>query len=140
MILHCDFEELRALESGARLVLSGARPPQDSTFETAETTEEVEQLLGLLTGSISIRSLAELEAIWGAVSLITETLQQRLEETIVEYHPAYEDAVALYFEHAHALVVQRRLEGMRAEMRALIELMTGQGPTAETASSVTFPD
>jgi hypothetical protein len=140
MILNCNFEELQALRSGADLVLSGSGAPVEIGSGMVGTSADVEELIPLLDGSISVHSLSDLEAIAGAVGLISATLSRRLEEKVLELHPAHEEAVALYFDHAHSLVVLDRLARMAAEMRAIIELMTGEQPTAESASSVRFPD
>ena len=140
MILNCNFEELQALRSGAGLVLSGAPLGMASARYPAAGRGDVERLVPLLDGSISVRNLVELESISGAVSLIASTLRHRLEATVLEYHPAHEEAVTLYFEHAHVLVALDRLERMGDEMRGLIELMTGDSPTADSAGSVSFPD
>ena len=55
-------------------------------------------------------------------------------------HAAGEEAVAAYFDFAHALTVAHRLEELADEMTALVELVTGRPPDAETARSFRFPD
>ena len=48
--------------------------------------------------------------------------------------------MAAYFDFAHAFTVQHRVSEMATEMSALIELMTGAPPTAQTARDIHFPD
>ena len=141
MILNCNFEELQALVSGADLLLAGAGDPsQSAVVAPAEALAEVELLRPRLNGSLSIDTLARQQSVRGAVAAICEELHDRLEEKVVEYHPAHEEAVLLYFDYAHAIAVLSRLDEMGAEMRGLIELMTGSPPTTATAAGVTFPD
>lgn len=140
MILQCNFEELRALASGAELLLAGQlRSGQGSIVAPSEAATEVEQLLPRLTGGLSITTLVEQRTVRKAVAAICEELHDRLEEKVLQYHPAHEEAVSLYFEYAHAFGVLKRLDEMGTEMTAMIELMTGS-VTDEAAAEVTFPD
>ncbi len=141
MILHCNFEELQALAAGAELVLS-EESGRDDTIVVAPTavSAQIELLLPRLTGDLSIDTLAEQQGIRNAVAAICETLRMRLESRVLEYHPAHEEAVAHYFDFAHVRTVLHRLDVMGAEMRALVELLTGGPPTPEGATTVTFPD
>ena len=141
MILHCNFEELRALAAGAELLLmEHQRASQASIVAPSEAATEVEQLQTRLTSSLSIATLAEQRAVRKAVAAICEELHERLEEKVLQYHPAHEEAVSLYFDYAHAFGVLKRLDEMGTEMRALIELMTGAAATDQTAATVGFPD
>ena len=141
MILNCSFEELRALASGAELIRSPQAHGVDSPVAApSETLAHVDLLRPRLSAPFSIETLAEQRSVRTAVSAICEELHERLEEKVIEYHPAHEEAVALYFDYAHAFAVLRRVEEMGVEMEAMIELMTGQPATAATATSVTFPD
>jgi hypothetical protein len=63
-----------------------------------------------------------------------------MEATVVATHAAGEEAVAAYFDFAHALTVAHRIEELSDEMSALIELVTGHPPDDETARSFRFPD
>lgn len=141
MILHCNFEELRALSSGAELILAGDSAEQNSAVAApAEGMAQVEQLVSRLGGDFAIDSLAEQRRVRSAVDLICENLRSRLDNLVVEYHPGHEEAVANYFDFAHARAVLHRLDGMGMEMNALIELITGAPATDETAESISFPD
>jgi hypothetical protein len=61
-----------------------------------------------------------------------------MDERIIDTNPANEEAVTLYFDYGHSRTVLYRLEQMRAEMEAIIDLIGGTNPAA--ASTVTFPD
>ncbi|MEX2582622.1 MAG: hypothetical protein WD766_05090, partial [Gemmatimonadota bacterium] len=74
------------------------------------------------------------------VAAICRDLHERMDEKVLEYHPAHEEAVLLYFDYAHAFAVLSRLDVMGAEMTAMVELITGERPTDESAKSVKFPD
>lgn len=142
MILSCNYEELRALETGAELLLSDyAGDSHGAVAAPTEVLTQVEQLQPRLrTGALSIESLADQRSLRGAVALICENLHDRLESKVLEFHPAHEEAVSLYFDYAHVIAVLKRLDEMGTEMTALIELMTGEPPTPEAAASVSFPD
>lgn len=141
MILTCNFEELRALASGAELLLTEHESaPQGSIVAPSEAATEVEQLQQRLTSSLSIGTLAEQRMVRKAVAAICEELHERLEEKVLQYHPAHEEAVSLYFDYAHVFGVLSRLDEMGVEMSAMIELMTGSVVTDQSAASVSFPD
>lgn len=140
MILTFSYEELRALAVGADLLLSRwdlsspgliAAPP--------ESLAEVELLRLRLTGPLSIDTLSEQRSLRGAVAMICDDLHDRMEAKVIEYHPAHEEAVALYFDYAHTFSVLARLDQIGAEMSAMIELMTGESPSKES-SAIAFPD
>jgi hypothetical protein len=134
MILHCNFEELRALSSAGEMILTAAG---GGVAAPPEQRARVERLLPRLTGDFSIESLADQRGVREAVDYICRDLHHRMDEKIVEYHPAHEEAVALYFDYGHSRTVLHRLEHMGAEMEALAELMGGG---AEAAGRLTFPD
>lgn len=141
MILNCNFEELRALASGAELVQMGqTQAAHAPAAAPSEAMPHLDLLRTRLDADLSIETLSEQRSVRTAVSAICEGLHERLEEKVIEFHPAHEEAVALYFDYAHAFAVLKRLDVMGAEMEALIELMTGAPATAASASSVSFPD
>lgn len=141
MILHCNFEELRALATGVELLLTDSlRGSQGSVVAPSEAITDVERLRSRLTESLSINTLAEQRSVRGAVAAICEELHDRLEEKVLQYHPAHEEAVSLYFDYAHVFGVLNRLDEMGSEMTALIEVMTGGPVTELSANGVTFPD
>ncbi|HEX2191306.1 MAG TPA: hypothetical protein VHG51_20515 [Longimicrobiaceae bacterium] len=141
MILYCNFEELRALASGAEMVLGSAVAASGSAVAApAETMELVELLRPRLTGDMSLTSLAEQRQVRTAVHAICEELRVHMDERIVQLSPGHEEAVNTYFDYAHSRVVLDRLDRMGSEMYAIVELITGAAPNETTAHSVTFPD
>ncbi len=141
MILFCNFEELRAISAGAELLLSDEQGESGRGIAAPpEALAQVERLQPRLTASIEIRTLADQQGLRSALSLICETLHSRMESKVLEYHPAHEEAVSLYFDYAHVFAVLGRLESIGTEMNAIIELMTGSPATPEDAATKTFPD
>jgi hypothetical protein len=63
-----------------------------------------------------------------------------MESMVLATHAADEDAVSAYFDFAHALTVAHRIEELGSEMEAVIELVTGETPSAEAVRSFRFPD
>jgi hypothetical protein len=141
MILHCSYEELMAVKAGASLALDrpegwgGAR-----VMAPPEVVADLEALLPRLSGDLSIATLAEQQSIRRAVTFILEELTEQMDAAILDEFPAAEKAVLSYFDYAYVLTVLDRLKRMEAEMTGLIELMTGQPPTAESSASITFDD
>ncbi len=140
MILYCTFEELSAIAAGAERVLAEVGSGASVIVAPPEVVADVEALLPRLSGDLSITTLAEQQSIARAVTYIVAELKQRMDALVVDEHPASEYAVGAYFDYAHALSVQDRVMRMGKEMGALIEVMTGRPPTAETAREFTFPD
>jgi hypothetical protein len=141
VILHCNFEELRALASGAEMVLGATVAASGSAVAApAEAMALVELLRPRLTGDMSLTSLAEQQQVRTAVFAICEELRVQLDERIIQLSPGDEQAINTYFDYAHSRVVLDRLDRMGSEMSAIVELITGAGPTERTAHSVTFPD
>jgi hypothetical protein len=141
MILNFNFEELRALEAGAEMFLAEHSHSMASAVAApSEARADVERLRSRLGGAISINTLADQRALRKAIAAICGDLHERMEESVIRYHPAHEEAVALYFDYAHVFGVLTRLDEMGTEMNALIELMTGAPPSDAAAREVTFPD
>jgi hypothetical protein len=141
VILSFNFEELRALEAGAEMFL--AEHPHAAGGPVAAPSEaltDVEKLRPRLAGEISVHTLADQRSLRKAVAAIAGELHERMEEMLLRYHPAHEEAVALYFDYAHVFGVLTRLDEMGTEMNAIIELMTGAPASDESARGVTFPD
>jgi len=97
-----------------------------------------EELRALRAGARSL--LGRHPATPAAVAAIVEYLRAEMEARVVTTHPAGEEAVAAYFDFAHALSAQHRLEGLSAEMTALAEVVTGRPVDEETARTFRFPD
>ncbi len=140
VILRLNFEEIRALSSGGRSLLEGVAEPLSPVIAPPESRTRVESLLPRLDGDLSVSTLAEVQAVSGAVDAIVEYLLVEMETTVLASHAADEGAVAAYFDFAHALTVSHRLTEMAREMVALIELVTGQPVTEESRQSFQFPD
>lgn len=141
VILSFNFEELRALETGTELFLSDHFHTSDSSVAApVEAFYAVERLRPRLSGAVEVETLAEQREIRRAVAAVASDLHERMEEAVLRYHPAHEEAVALYFDYAHVFGVLTRIDQMGAEMSAIIELMTGEPANDRTARSVTFPD
>lgn len=140
MILHCNYEELSALRSGAHVLLDEGGKGRSTVAAPPASRGQVEALLPRLRGDLSIDTLAEQERVEVAVGVIVECLRAEMKAAVVSYHPAHEAAVAAYFEYAHAEAVLERLQELGEEMTALIELVTGEAPTGDLAESFEFPE
>lgn len=140
MILHCNYEELRALRSGGRSLLEGGAEESSYVLAPPEDRARVEALLPLLDGDVSVTTLAELLGVTLAVDAILAYLRAEMEAVVVATHAADESAVAAYFDFAHVLTVLSRLHDLAAEMEAMIELVTGVPADSETALTFRFPE
>ena len=141
MILRCNYEEVEALRGGARALLdrtSGSSPV--GVLAPPESRARVEALLPRLKGDLSVSTLAELRAVRVAVEAIVEHLREEMEAHVLASHAADESAVNAYFAFAHALTVASRVREIGEEMEAIIELVTGVSPKADTARTFRFPD
>jgi hypothetical protein len=140
VILHCNFEELRALAAGVELFLTENHESQGYVVAPSEAATDVQHLQPRLTSSLSIHTLAEQRSVRKAVAAVCDELHERLEEKVIQFHPAHEEAVSLYFDYAHVFAVLKRLDEMGAEMTAMIEVMTGAPVTENSAGAIAFPD
>jgi hypothetical protein len=135
VILHCNFEELRALAAASELIVADGHGQSGAVAAPPESLVMVEQLVPRLTGDMSIETLPDQRRVQKAVHFIVGDLHRRLDERIIEAHPADEEAVALFFDYGHSRSVLHRLELMGAEMEAIVELIGGAA-----AAGMTFPD
>lgn len=140
MILHCTYEELRALRSAGERVLAAPVGGDGSIAAPPQGVPAVEELLPRLTGDLSISTLAEQRRVRQAVSLLCQDLRVRMDAEIIEFHPAHEDAVSFYFDYAHTRIVLERVERMGTEMKAMVDLMSGGDADADLVDTMTFPD
>lgn len=140
MILHCNFEELRALRQGAYVLLERGEDDGSVVAAPPARRAEVEELLPRLEGDLSIETLAEQRAVAGALSAIVECLREDMEAEVVARYPAQENAIEAYFDFAHSLSVLARAREMGAEMEDLIELVMGEPADESVARSFVFPD
>jgi hypothetical protein len=138
MILHCTFEELSVLGAAAERVLHA--PDAGGVAAPPQVMADLEALAPRLTGDIGVQTLHEVQSIQRAGSFLLEDARERADAMILEQHPAAEAAVVAYFEYAHLLTFLDRVNRMGAQMKALIELMTGEAPTESGARRVSFPD
>jgi hypothetical protein len=138
MILHCSFEELSALDAATERVLEAAGSGESAA--SREILDDLEALAPRLDGDFSLDSLADQESVERAIRFLLEDTRARTDEFILQEHAAAESAIRAYFEYANVLTVFDRIRLLGAEMRALIELMTGSPPTDEAARSVSFED
>jgi hypothetical protein len=138
VILHCNFEELAAVNSGAIRTLASedgagvAAPP--------EALADVEALLTRLDSTLTLNVLFEQASVERALATILDELRDRMDRLVVEQHVGAEESIIAYFDYANVLTVFDRVQQMGKEMRGMIELMTGEHPNAHTARSITFPD
>jgi hypothetical protein len=140
VILQFNYEELTALKAGARSFLGRDEESDSRVLAPPAERVRVEALLPRLEGDVSVPTLAELRAVRSAVDAIVECLRVEMESVVVATHAADEQAVAAYFDFAHALTVAHRLDEMASEMEAMIELVTGEPSTSATSRSFHFPD
>jgi hypothetical protein len=140
VILYCNYEELTALKAGARVLLDRAEADSERARLSPRLRADVENLLPLLDGDISLSTLGEVLSVERAVIAIVRHMRVDMETKVVVTHPAEEGAVAAYFDFAHGFVVEHRVREMAAEMEALIELVTGEEPTREAVGSFDFYD
>jgi hypothetical protein len=139
MILHCTYEELTALGATAGRVVSAA---EDGAHVAAPTQAlaDVASLQPRLHGDLSIATLEEQRSVERAVEYLLEELRVRMNDYILSQHVGSEDSINAYFDYAHVHTLRERVRGIGREMAVMIELMTGEPPTAESARSVTFSD
>ncbi|MGI9625257.1 MAG: hypothetical protein ACR2QM_00360 [Longimicrobiales bacterium] len=139
MILHCSYEETKALTWGTELFLDQA-PQSGSVLAPPREVAAVESLRDRISGEFSVETYHELQGLEAALDAVTGALARRMRSLIVATHPAGEEAVSAYFDYAHALSVLERARELKAEMSALIELMTGAPVDEESARRLSFPD
>jgi hypothetical protein len=141
VILHFNYEEIQALRSGARSYLGDVGTPSPAAvLAPSETRARVEHLLPRLQGDLVFSTLGELRIMRGAVATLVESLRVQMESAVVATHAADEDAVSAYFDFAHGFTVLNRIDEIAGEMEAMIELVTGEAPSAEAARTFRFPD
>jgi len=140
MILHCNFEELGALRTGADVLLGKGSGESSPVAAPPQGREEVEALLPRLSGDLTMETLADQRRVLKGITAIVARLKDEMDMSILSAHPADEAAVSSYFLYAHALAVLMRVSELGQEMEALIEVLTGKPATPEVAASFRFPD
>jgi len=140
MILRCNYEEVTALAYGARACL-GERIGADSPVAAPTATRgAVESLLTHLTGDLSISTLREQREVQLALETVVDFLRAEMDAQVLAAHPAAEEAVAAYFDFAHALSVLERAREIGVEMSALAELIAGSPLSEADIFDFAFPD
>ena len=139
VILHCSYEEIQALARGTQVFLTGDRGDVTVMAPPREVAA-VEELARRLGSELSVSSYRELEDIESGLDAVTDALGSEMDAMVVATHAAGEEAISAYFDYANALTVLARARELKGEMRALIELMTGEPVTEMSAREVSFPD
>ncbi len=140
MILRCSFEEMKAVQAGARVALTGLEGDRTAVAAPPSVREDIDRLTTNLDGDLALSTLEEQRTVERALRSVVGALRAELEVAVVASHPAAEPAVSAYFEFAHALTFLERVRTLGAEMEALIEVVTGEAPTPESSRSFVFPD
>lgn len=137
MILQVSYEEVTAMNSAAERVLSSTGGV--AVLAPPEVMEELEARLPL-PGDVSVSTLAQQERLEAAVEYVLDHLKRRMDAIITDQYVGSDDSVNAYFDYAYVLTVRKRLADVGREMRAMIEVMTGEPPTKESAEAIGFPD
>ena len=140
MILTCNYEEMTALSHGARAYLGDDVLEAGRVVAPSQERGDVEDLLPRLTGDLSFQTLAEQREAERGVRVVVNHLQATMKEMVVATHPAAEEAVAAYFDYAHALSVLDRLQELGSEMEAMVEVVTGRPALGDLVHTFHFPD
>ncbi len=138
MILTCSFEELSAVKASADRVLASAGT--GGVAAPPERIADIESLFSRLQGDIVVHSLHELRVITGALEVLLNDARSRTDDFILRENPAAETAIVSYFEYAHLLTLLDRAARLADQMAALIEIMTGQQVSDESARHFSFPE
>jgi hypothetical protein len=140
MILHCSFEEVTALNAAAERALAGIGGGGIVVSAPPDIAADLEAVAPSFTGDLGVATLADQERLQRVLEYMLHDTQERMDAAVLDAHPADETAVALYFEYAHLLSTTDRLRRIGAEMRAVIELVTGAAPDEAAGGAFTFPD
>lgn len=140
MILTCNYEEMVALNAGARAYLDSHTEFEARVAAPSASRVAVESLVDQLDGDLSLLTLAEQMDVERALRLVVNHLRSEMDERVIAAHPADEHAVIAYFEFAHALSVLGRVREIGAEMKAIVEVMTGESPSEAAVTDFVFPD
>ena len=140
MILYLSFEELSALRSSIEHVLEADARAGYGIAAPPQVIADLEQLAPNLIGDISIATFDYHARTRAAIAHLVQDARARMDAVVVDQHPSSEYAVAGYFEYAYLLGVLHRLDAMRDEMAALVQIVTGDDPDSEAARRFSFPD
>jgi hypothetical protein len=140
LILYLSFEELSSLRSGADRVLEDDAHAGAGVAAPPQVIADLEQLVPLLTGDITVSTLEQQRRLRAAVAHLQNEARLQMERAILEHHAAAESAIAAYFDFAHLLAVVRQLDRIRVEMAAVVQVLTGDDPDSEAGRRFCFPD
>lgn len=138
MIVSLDYEELSSLREGAELALAPA--PQGGAVAAPTAEQACLEALRDTHGDLSLTTLAEQQGAERAIARILDAARERMDVFVLAQHVGSEDAVNAYFDYAHLLTILERVRVVGRRMSAIIELVTGRPPTAESSVDVNFPD
>jgi hypothetical protein len=140
VILYLSFEELTALSAEAERLLGAKALAGYGIAAPPQFLAEVEQFAQLLVGDVAVTSLEQQRTLRRIVDVMLQRSRARMDDAVVEQHPAAEGAVAAYFDYAHLLSASHRLDVIGAEMESMVRLMTGADPESEAGRRFSFPD
>ena len=140
MILYCNFEELAALTAGGHRLVAAAGAGDQPVIAPPQALVDLENMLPRLTGDVEIDTLHDQRGLERAATFLLADLAARMDQAILDQHPAAEDAVLAYFDYAHVRSVHNRLVRIGEEMAAIIELATGAPADDTTARGFSFSD
>lgn len=140
VILRCSYEEMKAVQAGARVALAGLGGHPTAVAAPPSVRDDLDRLTSDLEGDLTLSTLDEQRTLERALQSVVSALRVEMEVAVVASHPAAEPAVSAYFEFAHALSFLERVRTVGEEMSALIEVVTGEPPTDESSRSFVFPD
>lgn len=137
MIFRISYEEVTALNSAAARLLTphGDEP----VVAPPEVMAELEQRLPL-EGDFSVDTLAQQRRLLAAVDYVLDHLKRRMDALLVEQYVGSDDAVNAYFDYGNVLTIRARLVEAEREMAAMVEVITGEPVTRESAEGIAFPD
>jgi hypothetical protein len=140
MILYLSFEELTALSAEAERVLATSESAGYGIAAPPAFLAEVEQFAQLLVGDVTVDNLEQQRSMRRVVDYLLDRCRVRMDRVVVDQHAAAENAVAAYFDYAHVLTARHRLDGIGAEMTALVDILTGESADSERGRRFEFPD
>lgn len=138
MIVSLSYEELTSLRDGAELALE----PAPAGAAVAAPTQEAAHVEALraATGDLSLTTLEQQRHAERALELILAAARERMDALVLSQYVGSDDSVNAYFDYAYVLTVFERVRTAGRHMSAIIELVTGKPPTAESSADITFPD
>ena len=140
MILYLSFEELSSLRSATDRVLVSDAHAGAGIAAPPQVIADLEQLVPLLTGDITVSTLEQQRRMRAAVAHLFDDARIQMERAILDQHAAAESAIAAYFDYAHILAVLRQLDRLRDDMVAMVQVLTGDDPDSEAARRFCFPE